>query len=141
MKKILVRVLWTLLMVGVFGAVLGFTAISEGWIGYMPPIDQLQNPINRYATQIYSADGKIMGTWNYNRENRVLVDYELLQETVSMRCLVVGIRNVANRNTLAAMNGPNPISIGEIDTDGRRGVLIASKHRRTNHVGCHTFHL
>ena len=78
MKKILVRVLWTLLMVGVLGAVLGFTAISEGWIGYMPPIDQLQNPINRYATQIYSADGKIMGTWNYNRENRVLVDYTQL---------------------------------------------------------------
>ena len=44
----------------------------------MPPIEDLQNPINRYATQIYSADGKIIGTWNYNRENRVLVDYTKL---------------------------------------------------------------
>ena len=38
----------------------------------------MQNPISRYATQIYSADGKIIGTWNYNRENRVLVDYTKL---------------------------------------------------------------
>ena len=41
----------------------------------MPPIEDLQNPINRFATQIYSSDGKLMGTWNYNRENRVMIDY------------------------------------------------------------------
>ena len=41
----------------------------------MPPIEDLQNPISRFATQIYSADGKLLGTWNYNRENRVMVDY------------------------------------------------------------------
>ena len=57
---------------------MAFYAISEGWIGYMPPIEDLQNPINRYATQVYSADGKIMGTWNYNRENRILIDYTKL---------------------------------------------------------------
>ena len=35
----------------------------------------VQNPINRFATQIYSADGKVIGTWNFNRENRVCVSY------------------------------------------------------------------
>jgi len=44
----------------------------------MPPIEDLQNPINRFATQIYSSDGKLIGTWNYNRENRVMVDYSKL---------------------------------------------------------------
>ena len=44
----------------------------------MPPIEDLQNPINRFATQIYSSDGKILGTWNYNRENRIMVDYNQL---------------------------------------------------------------
>ena len=48
----------------------------------MPPIEDLQNPINRYATQVYSADGKILGTWNYNRENRVLIDYTQLPATL-----------------------------------------------------------
>ncbi len=78
MKKIIVRFLWGLIGFGVIASVLGFIAISEGWIGYMPPVEQMQNPINRFATQIISADGKIMGTWNYNRENRVMVEYTQL---------------------------------------------------------------
>ena len=78
MRKFFVGLLWTLLILFVVGAGVAFYAISEGWIGYMPPIEDLQNPINRFATQIYSADGKLMGTWNYNRENRVMVDYSKL---------------------------------------------------------------
>ena len=75
MRKLFVYFLWTLLTITVLGSAVAFYAIDEGWIGYMPPIEDLQNPINRFATQIYSADGKLLGTWNYNRENRVLVDY------------------------------------------------------------------
>ena len=82
MKKIIVYILWGLLALGVVLGVLGFTAISKGWIGYMPPIEEMQNPINRFATQIYSADGKVMGTWNYNRENRVMVDYTQLPKSL-----------------------------------------------------------
>jgi penicillin-binding protein 1A len=75
MRKFFVGLLWTLLILFVLGTGVAFYAISEGWIGYMPPIEDLQNPINRFATQIYSSDGKLMGTWNYNRENRVMIDY------------------------------------------------------------------
>ena len=78
MVKWFVRFLWTLLILVVLGTAFAFYAIDEGWIGYMPPIEDLQNPINRYATQVYSADGKLIGTWNFNRENRVLVDYTKL---------------------------------------------------------------
>ena len=78
MRKFIVRSLWTLLFLTVLGTAFAFYAINEGWIGYMPPIEDLQNPINRYATQVYSADGKVMGTWNYNRENRVVIDYTKL---------------------------------------------------------------
>ena len=78
MRKLFVYFLWTLLFVTVIGVAGAFYAIDKGWIGYMPPIEDLQNPINRFATQIYSADGKIIGTWNYNRENRVMVDYSNL---------------------------------------------------------------
>ena len=78
MRKIIVRTLWSLIVATVLTAVVGFYAINEGWIGYMPPIEELQNPINRFATQVVSADGKIMGTWNYNRENRIIVDYTQL---------------------------------------------------------------
>ena len=78
MRKFVVRFLWALLIAGILAVVASFYAISEGWIGYMPPIEDLQNPISRFATQVYSSDGKVMGTWNYNRENRVIVDYSKL---------------------------------------------------------------
>ena len=70
--------MWALMLLVVLLAAFGFVAIEKGWIGYMPPIEELQNPINRYATQVYSADGKILGTWNYNRENRIMIDYDQL---------------------------------------------------------------
>ena len=82
MRKVFVHALWTLLTVAVVGASLAFTAIYNGWIGYMPPLEDLQNPINRFATQVYSSDGKIMGTWNYNKENRICVDYSQLSPTL-----------------------------------------------------------
>ena len=82
MRKIFVYVMWGLLGFFVLMTGLAFYAINEGWIGYMPPIEELQNPINRYATQIISADGKVMGTWNYNRENRIMVDYTQLSPSL-----------------------------------------------------------
>ena len=75
MRKAFVHILWSLLFLGIFGSAVAFTAIWNGWIGYMPDIEDLQNPINRFATQIYSSDGKVLGTWNYNKENRILIPY------------------------------------------------------------------
>ena len=82
MRKTFIHLLWAMLVVVVLGCVGAFWAISEGKIGYMPPIEDLQNPINRFATQIFSADGKVMGTWNYNKENRVCVDYNDLSPNI-----------------------------------------------------------
>ena len=78
MRKRFIHILWGMLVLGVLSAVLAFVAIWYGWIGYMPPISELQNPINRFATQVYSADGKVIGTWNENRENRVCIPYNTL---------------------------------------------------------------
>lgn len=76
MRKKFVITLWVLLATVIVLATSAFTAIWFGWIGYMPDIEDLQNPISRYASQIYSSDGQILGTYNMNRENRVHVDYE-----------------------------------------------------------------
>ena len=75
MKKWLIIFLWTMLVLAITAVAGCFWAIAEGKIGYMPPIEDLQNPINRYATQVYSADGRQLGTWSLSRENRVMVDY------------------------------------------------------------------
>ena len=82
MKKWIIRILWGLLFLTVIGAGLVFWAIADGRIGYMPPIDELQNPINRFASQVYSADGKLLGTYSLSRENRVMVDYDELPQSL-----------------------------------------------------------
>ena len=82
MRKFLVRFLWAVLIASVVTTAFAFFAIKEGWIGYMPPIEDLQNPINKYATQVYSADGKIMGTWSSDRGNRIMVDYSKLPKSL-----------------------------------------------------------
>ena len=74
MRKWFIGILWGLIGIGIITFVVMFWAISKGKIGYMPDIKDLQNPINRYASQVYSADGKLMGTYSLSRENRVMVD-------------------------------------------------------------------
>lgn len=46
--------------------------IELGWIGYMPPLNELNDPIDKYASQIFSADGKLLGTWS-QKDNRIFV--------------------------------------------------------------------
>lgn len=67
--------LWTLLVLSVAFVVAIFVLIDNGAIGNMPNMEQLQDPIDRYATQIYTADGKLIGTWS-QKENRVHVGYD-----------------------------------------------------------------
>src|SRR3712207_7018318 len=76
MRRALIHFLWSVLAIAIVTTVLAFVAIWNGWIGYMPPINDLQNPIGRFATQVYSSDGKVIGTWNLNKENRIAVPYD-----------------------------------------------------------------
>ena len=76
MRKRFIHILWALLGTGILFCILGFVAVWNGLIGYMPEIEDLQNPINRFATQVYSSDGKVLGTWNLNKENRIVIPYD-----------------------------------------------------------------
>lgn len=68
--------LWILLILGMACVAGAFYAIWEGRIGYMPNIYQLENPVNKYASQALSADGKLLGTWSYSRANRIFVGFD-----------------------------------------------------------------
>lgn len=76
MRRSIIHFLWTLLCVAIIVSLVSFISIWNGWIGYMPDIEDLQNPISRSATQIISSDGKLLGTWSYNKENRVIIKYK-----------------------------------------------------------------
>ena len=76
MRKRFIHILWAVFGTGILMVILAFVAIWFGMIGYMPDIEDLQNPISRFATQVYSADGKVLGTWNLNKENRIVIPYK-----------------------------------------------------------------
>ena len=81
MRKKIFIVLWSLYGIIILIFIFGIIGIKNGWIGYMPPLDELQSPISKYASQIISADGKVLGTWSRN-ENRVFVPYDSISPHV-----------------------------------------------------------
>lgn len=82
MRKKFFVTLWILFFLGL--TVLGgiFYGIFNGYIGYMPNIEQLQNPVNKFASQVFSEDGKLLGTWSYSKANRIFVAYDDLPPAI-----------------------------------------------------------
>lgn len=78
----IIRTLWALFAVGFFLVVLLFFFIYNGYIGYMPPIEELRNPTDKYATVIYSADGEELGRYFRNTGNRVYADFSEISPNV-----------------------------------------------------------
>lgn len=75
MRRKIIRIFW-ILFFSFFGLIfIGIICIEKGWIGNMPDLDGLQSPISRYASQVISADGKLLGTWSRN-ENRIYVPFD-----------------------------------------------------------------
>ena len=67
---------WVLFAAAVGTVFLIFTAIANGSIGYMPPVEQLENPIDKYASQIISSDGKTLGSYAHSQDNRIMTNYK-----------------------------------------------------------------
>ncbi len=76
MTSKIVRFLWWGFGIGVLLVVAAFTMIGMGWIGYMPPIEDLENPKDKFATEIYSSDGEVLGRFYQSQNNRVYVSYD-----------------------------------------------------------------
>lgn len=67
---------WVLYAAAIGAAFALFASIANGSIGYMPPVEQLENPIDKYASQIISSDGKTLGSYAHSKDNRIYVNYE-----------------------------------------------------------------
>ena len=79
MRKTVKRIilgLWILFFLGIISLYLFFTGISKGWIGNAPAIEDLENPIDKFATQIISSDGVVLGSFARSEDNRIWVDFE-----------------------------------------------------------------
>ena len=72
---------WSLFLGGIGIAFLVMWLITRGALGYLPPLEELQNPKNTFASEIISSDMQSMGRY-YRYENRIGVQYSDLSPTL-----------------------------------------------------------
>lgn len=72
----LIATLWTVFALGVIGVFFFLFLVYNGVIGYMPPVEELKNPTDRFASVLYSADGKEIGRYFVGTGNRVYADFD-----------------------------------------------------------------
>lgn len=82
MIKKTIKTLWIFFAAVVLLCVVVFASISYGWIGYMPPVEELENPEYKFAAEIFSEDGKVLGTFSLKQNNRVYSSYADLSPNI-----------------------------------------------------------
>lgn len=81
MARKITKWLWICFVAGILFFIGTITAIEMGALGYMPSIEELENPQSNEASTVYAADGTILGKYFY--ENRTPVEYsEISQNAV-----------------------------------------------------------
>ena len=54
MIRKVVKILWIFIALISLVCVFIFFSIAKGWIGYMPPVEDLENPNYKFATEVFS---------------------------------------------------------------------------------------
>ena len=70
---------WGLFFGGILIVFLVMWLITRGALGYLPPLEELQNPKNTFASEIISSDMQSLGRY-YRYENRIGVQYTDLSQ-------------------------------------------------------------
>ena len=81
-KRTFLLAFWGIVLTGILSVVLIFVLISNGTIGYLPPLEELQNPKNKFASEIISADGERIGTFFTAKDNRINTTYDKISPNV-----------------------------------------------------------
>ena len=79
--KIQIRLFWASFLIGICLFIGVFIYAALGYLGEMPPFEQLENPKTNLATQILSSDGVVLGKFYYN-DNRTPITYEELPTNI-----------------------------------------------------------
>lgn len=79
-KRLYLSVIWGLFLFPLLFLTLIFTLIATGRMGFMPTFEDLENPQNNLSSQVFSADGEMLG--NYYLQNRTYVDFDELSDNV-----------------------------------------------------------
>ncbi len=77
-----IKWLWTGFAAFTVILIIFFILVYNGVIGYMPPVEELKNPQDKFASIIYTADGKEMGRYFRGTGNRVYADFDEISPNV-----------------------------------------------------------
>ncbi len=91
-----IRLVWLLFFAGISFITLSMYAVSRGVFGPLPGFEELENPENSLATEIYSADGELIGT--FFRENRSNVLYKDLSPNLVNALIATEDRRFENHS-------------------------------------------
>ncbi len=81
-QRAVIIILWGLFLGGIVAGIVFFMMVYNGAIGYMPPVEELKNPTDRFASVVYSADGQELGRYFRNTGNRVYADFDEISENM-----------------------------------------------------------
>jgi penicillin-binding protein 1A len=79
-RKIYLVILWTIYSIPFLVLTLLFILLSKGKLGYVPTFQDLENPENNLASEVYSEDSVLLG--NFYLENRTYVGFEELSPNI-----------------------------------------------------------
>lgn len=78
----IIKAMWSAFAILIVAAFIFFVMIYNGLIGYMPPVEELKNPQDKFASVVYSSDGVELGRYFRNTGNRVYTDYDDISQHV-----------------------------------------------------------
>ncbi len=81
-RRKFIALAWTVFFCLVAAVAVFFVLAYNGVIGYMPPVESLRNPQDKFATIIYTADGVEMGRYFRNSGNRIYADLDEISPNV-----------------------------------------------------------
>jgi len=69
----IVKLMWGATILGILGVILLFVILS---FQDLPTFEELENPNSNFASEVYAADGEVLG--RYYVENRIPVGFDQL---------------------------------------------------------------
>lgn len=86
-----VRYFWLIFLTPLVFVVLLMSSITMGLWGFMPSFEELENPKSNLASEIYSADGVLLGTFYIHNRSNVRYD-EISPQTIDALLATEDIR-------------------------------------------------
>jgi penicillin-binding protein 1A len=99
-------IFWSLFSLPFIAIIAIFILIAAGTLGPMPTFEQLENPQNNLASEVYSSDNKLLG--KYYLQNRSSIDFEGLSPNIVNA--LIAIEDIRFKKH----SGIDPIGLGRV---------------------------